>query len=89
MTTLTATDARRDFFELVKGATHGHKVYRIRHRSGSAVLMSEDDYESLIETLELLSIPGFKESIKRSVKQMQKGETLSFDEVFRGRGEAI
>lgn len=89
MTTLTATDARRDFFELVKGATQGHKVYRIRHRSGSAVLMSEDDYESLIETLELLSIPGFKESIKRSVKQMQKGETLSFDEVFRGTGEAI
>jgi len=82
VTTLTATDARRDFFELVKGATHGHKVYRIHHRSGSAVLMSEEDYEGLMETLELLSIPGFKESIKRSVQQMQKGETLPLEEVL-------
>jgi len=44
--------------------------------------MSEEDYEGLMETLELLSIPGFKESIKRSVQQMQKGETLPLEEVL-------
>ena len=82
MTTLTATDARREFFELVKGATKKHKVYRIRHRDGSAVLMSEEDYESLLESLDLLSIPGFRERMKRSVSQMKRGDTLSLDEVF-------
>ncbi len=82
MTTLTATNARREFFDLVKGAAKSHKVYRISHRKGSAVLMSEEDYESLIESLELLSIPGFRKSMKRSVRQMAKGETLSFKEVF-------
>lgn len=82
MTTLTATDARREFFELVKGATKKHKVYRIHHRDGSAVLMSEEDYESLLESLNLLSIPGFRESMKRSVRQMKRGDTLSLDEVF-------
>ncbi len=82
MTTFTATDARRDFFELVKSVVKGHKIYRIRHRNGSAVLMSEDDYESLLESLELLSIPGFKESIKKSVRQMRNGETFSLEDVL-------
>ncbi len=82
MTTITATDARRDFFELIKNATKGHKIYKIHHRKGTAVLMSEDDYESLVETLELLSIPGFHDSIKKSVKQMENGETFSLNEVF-------
>jgi antitoxin YefM len=82
MTTVSATDARRDFFDLVKRATAGHRVYRIRHRKGSAVLMSEEDYESLLESLELLSIPGFRASMKRSVAQMKRGDTLSLEAVL-------
>jgi len=82
MTTLSATIARKDFFDLVKGVTNRHKTYRIQHSAGTAVLMSGDDYESLLETLELLSTPGFKESIKKSLHEMEKGETLSIDEVF-------
>lgn len=82
MTTLTATEARREFFNLVKRTSKGHRVYRIRHRNGSAVLMSEEDYESLMESLELLAIPGFRASMKRSVAQMKRGQTLSFEEVL-------
>jgi|SRR5882724_7023774 len=82
VTTIQATTARRDFFDLVKGVSEGHKTFRIQHRRGAAVLMSEEDYESLIETLELLSIPGFKSSIKRSKRQELRGETFSMDEVF-------
>lgn len=82
MTTMTATEARREFFDVVKGATDKHQVYRIHHRRGSVVLMAEDDYDSLLETMELLSTPGFRRSMQRSISQMQKGETLSFDEVF-------
>ena len=82
MTTLTATDARREFFDVVKGATDRHQVYRIHHRRGSVVLMAEDDYDSLMESMELLSTPGFRRTLKRSVEQMRKGETLSVEEVF-------
>ena len=82
MNKLTATSARNDFFEIIKKATEQHQIYRIQHRKGNAVLMSEAEYDSLIETLELLSIPGFAESIKRSVKQMNKGQTVSIDDVF-------
>lgn len=82
MTTLTATNARRDFFDVVKGAAGKHEIYRIHHRQGAVVLMAEDDYESLLETMELLSTPGFRKSLIRSVDQMYKGDTLSFEEVF-------
>ena len=85
MMTLSATQARREFFDIVKRATSGHRVYRIQHRKGTAVLMSEEDYDGLVETLELLSVPGLRESIQRSVKQVERGETLSIDEVL---GEA-
>ncbi len=82
MTTLTATTARREFFDLVKGAAEGHRTFRIQHRRGAAILLSEDDYEGLIETLELLSLPGFRQRLKMSIKQMKAGDTVSMDELF-------
>ena len=65
MTTLTATDARATLFELLRGANERHEIYHIRHRHGDAVLMSEDEYESLIETLALLSAPGFRDAFEQ------------------------
>jgi antitoxin YefM len=82
MTTLTATTARREFFDLVKGAAEGHRTFRIQHRRGAAVLISEDDYEGLLESLELLSLPGFRQKLKASIKQMKTGDTISMDELF-------
>lgn len=85
MTTITATAARRRMFDLVKDAARSHKTYRIHHRKGTAVLISEEDYEAMIETLELLSIPGFRASIKRSAEQAKRGQTCSMEELFGGR----
>lgn len=58
MKTLTATDARDDWFSLLKNSVKGHRVYRITAKEGGAILLSEEDYENLLETLELLSTPG-------------------------------
>ena len=44
--------------------------------------MSESEYDSLIETLELLSTPGFKEAFEESRLQENTGDTLSYEEVF-------
>ena len=66
----------KDFFELIKDAITKHKVFRIHHRDGDVVLMSDEEYESLQETLELLSIKGFRESIKKSFKQIEKGRNI-------------
>ena len=82
MTTLTATTARREFFDLVKRAAEGHRTFRIQHRRGAAVLISEEDYEGLLETLELLSLPSFRRRLKASMRQMKAGETVSMAELF-------
>ncbi len=82
MAGINATKARKEFFELIKDTIKKHEVIHIHHRDGDVVMMSEEEYESLQETLELLSVPGFRESIKRSLKQIEKGETFSVDEVF-------
>ncbi|MBC8220513.1 MAG: type II toxin-antitoxin system Phd/YefM family antitoxin [Proteobacteria bacterium] len=82
MTTLTATDARKNFFELIKKTNDEHEIFRINHRSGGAVLISEQEYDSLNETLALLSTPGFREDFEQSRLQEQKSETLSYEEVF-------
>lgn len=44
--------------------------------------MSAEDYESLQETLHLLSQPSFKEKFNQSIKEADSGETLNFEEVF-------
>ena len=82
MTTITATNARQDFFEIVKGATEKHEIYHIRHQKGDVVLMSEDEYESLLETLEILATPGFKEGFELARKEVKAGKTVSFSKVF-------
>jgi len=81
-TEITATDARKDFFEIVKGATEKHEVYRIQHRKGPVVLLSAEDYDNLIETLELLSTKDFTKRLLQSINQVNKGETYSMEEVF-------
>lgn len=82
MNKLNATTARNEFFEIIRNATENHQIYRIQHQKGSVVLMSEEEYDSLIETLNLLRIPGFPESIRKSINQMRSGQTVSFEEVF-------
>ena len=85
MTTLTATAARKGFFELLKKTSDQHEIYHIHHRSGDAVLMSEQEYDSLNESLALLSSPGFRTAFERSKQEAADGETVSFEDVF---GEA-
>ncbi len=82
MTTLTANEAGPDLHRLVANTTARHQVYRIHHQEDCAILLSEDDYEALVETLQLLSVPGFRESIQRSVREMETGDTFSMAEVF-------
>ena len=82
MPTVTATNARKDFFEIVKGATEKHEIFHIHHRKGDVVLMSKSEYEGLLETLDLLSTPGFKKRFALSQKEIVSGETATFEEVF-------
>ena len=82
MEKLTAAAAREDFENMVKAVTEENKVYQIESSEDSAVLISYKEYESLQETVELLSIPGFRDSLQRSLQQIKANETYSLDEVL-------
>jgi len=84
MTTVTATEARKVLFKLIHRALTTHDPVRIQHREGRVVLMSEDEYEGLIETLELLSIDDMRESINEAETDIAAGRTVSIEEALGG-----
>lgn len=82
MTTVSATAARTKWFSMLKDLKKSHRVYHITSKEGDAVLLSQDDYENLLETLELLSVKGLKQSIVKANKEIKSGKTYSIKEVF-------
>ncbi|NEP34922.1 MULTISPECIES: type II toxin-antitoxin system prevent-host-death family antitoxin [unclassified Moorena] len=82
MEKLTVTATQKELINLVESVTEENKVYEIEVSNGSAVLISRKNYESLQETLELLSIPGMRESLQISLEQITNHETYSLDEVL-------
>ena len=67
MTTLTATAARKSLYSLVDDVAQSHDPIHIIGKRHSAVLVSEDDWRAIQETLFLTSIPGMRESIQEGL----------------------
>ena len=80
--TVTATEARQNLFKLVRKSVKGHVPVKITSKEGDAVLVSESDYEGLLETLELLSVPGMRKSIQEAKADIRAGRTKSLKELF-------
>ena len=69
MTTLTASRARAKLYQLIDEAASSHEPIQITGKRANAVLVSEDDWRSIQETLYLLSIPGMRASIRKGLKE--------------------
>ena len=82
MEKLSISAAKKNLTNLVRSVTEENKVYEIEVSQDSAVLISQKNYESLQETIELLSIPGLRESLQRSLQQIADDETYSLEEVL-------
>jgi len=63
MTTMSATEARKQLYKLLDDVAQSHEPVQITGKRGSAVLVSEDDWRAVQETLYLVSMPGMRESI--------------------------
>jgi prevent-host-death family protein len=64
MTTLTASEARARLYCLIDQAAESRKPILISGKRTNAVLVSEEDWNAIQETLYLLTVPGMRESIK-------------------------
>ena len=80
--TITATEARQHLYQLLRKSVKGHVPIKITYRDGDAVIISEEDYEGLLETLELLSVPGMRKSIREARADIRAGRTKSLKDIF-------
>ena len=67
MPILSATEARTKLYRLIDQASISHEPIVIKGKRGNAVLISEDDWRSIQETIYLLNIPGMRESIREGL----------------------
>lgn len=67
MTTLNATEARTKLYALIDEASTSHQPIVITGKRGNAVLLAEEDWNAISETLNLLAVPGMRESIREGM----------------------
>lgn len=68
MKSINITSAREKLYTLVDQTNAEHEPIQILGKRGNAILVSEEDWNAIQETLYLISIPGMKESIIEGMK---------------------
>lgn len=69
MGTITATEARANLYRLIDEAAASHQPMLITGKRNKAVLVAQEDWEAIQETLYLLSVPGMRESIREGMDE--------------------
>ena len=81
MTSISATKARENLYQLISDVNTSNSAITITNNRGkNAVILSEDDWNAVQETLYLMSVPGLTESIMEGGKEAIE-DCLSEDEV--------
>jgi len=65
---ITASEARAQLYRLLDQVAESHEPVLITGKRNRAVMVGEDDWRAMMETLYLLSIPGMRESIRKGLK---------------------
>ena len=68
MKTVTVTKASSNLYKLIEEASNNREPIQITGKRTNAILISEEDWRSVQETLFLLSIPGMQKSIREGIK---------------------
>jgi prevent-host-death family protein len=69
MTTISATKARSSLYSLIDETNESHEPIQITGKRGNAVLVSEEDWRAIEETLYLHAVPGMVDSIKKAKEE--------------------
>jgi antitoxin YefM len=69
MTTLNVTEARSKLYNLIDETAETHQPIIITGKRKNAILLAEEDWNAINETLFLLSVPGMRESIREGMTE--------------------
>lgn len=85
--TLGVSEARQNLTDLVDRVRRLHSRYVITvNGRADAVILSHDEFESWLETLDVLSDREELDSIHRGLSEIANGDTVSYEEIF---GESL
>jgi antitoxin YefM len=80
MTTLTVTAAKSRLLGVLRKVHDLHETCALTHNGQPyAVIMSNDDYEGMLETVNILKDKVFSKALMNSIKRADKGKTVSFE----------
>ena len=82
MKTYTATSTRKELFTIFSNIVNNHEIYNVNYKDKGIVLIHQEDYEELLETLELLSEKEFREKLRKAENEIINNESYSFNEIF-------
>ena len=68
MTPIRAAQAKTQLRRLMNQIARSHEPIVITDQGTNAILISEDDWRAMQETVYLLSIPGMRGSIRKGLK---------------------
>ncbi len=86
-TTLPITEARKQIFKITDEVQKPGNYYTLTEKGRpKAVVMSNVEFDSLMETMEILSDPGAMARIKKAEEEFKKGKYSSWDEVKKELG---
>ena len=82
MTTLPLADVRASLSKLIDSAVTTHERFEVtRNGVRVAVLLSADDYDSLLETVDILSRPDEVVALRASLAELESGDVVSEDDM--------
>lgn len=67
MAIINSTNARKNFFKIIEDVVKTNRPVTVTGKSGNVLIISEDDYNSIQETMYLCSIPGMREKIIKGI----------------------
>lgn len=80
MTTLSLAEARANLSKLVDAAVTTQEIFEItRNGNRDAILMSADEYDSLIETIDILGDEETMVKLRIALKQQEEGKSVAVD----------
>lgn len=72
MEIITATEARSSIYNLIAQIRETHQPVQIKTKTGNVVMLSQEDWNAIQETLYLDSIPGMTDSMIKGMKSKNK-----------------
>jgi antitoxin YefM len=76
---ITTSEARRDLVRLIERVNLDRTEIEIVSKRGSAVLMSRDEFDALVETSYLLSSPANAHRLMSALQSVRSGETFTHE----------